>query len=277
MLADNDSFGRSIALIGETLFVASEQGVFVFERDATGWHERDELAGPKNQQYFYPPYSEVLATDGERLFVGMPDERVERPGAGAVYVYARKNGVFTYEQRIVASDPQPFEKLPPQQCTDGAIECGELSGRGFGAGLAVDGRHLIVGADRSFDGSPAELYVFARDGSRFAEQGKLRVQYVGVGSSPRAMPLLLVGEQVSIGSPHTNVRAAWWAGSAELLPLARAGTTQLVIGSELYELDPSANAGFGTALALTGHDLLIGAPGQNGGEVVAVPMDCSEP
>lgn len=274
-LADNDSFGRSLALIGETLFVASEKGVFVFERDAAGWHERDKLAGP-DRSSFYSAYSEVLATDGERLFVGMPDERIERPGAGAVYVYARKNGVFTYEQRIVASDPQPAEKIPPQQCTDGAIECGELTGRGFGAGLAVDGKHLIVGADRSFDGSPAELYDFMRDGAHFNERGKMRVGYAGTSSSPRAMPLLVIGEQALVGSPHANVRAGWWAGSAELLPLAYAGgTDQLIVGRELYALDPSADGGFGSALARTGHDLLIGAPGQNGGEVVVVHMDCS--
>jgi hypothetical protein len=274
-LADNDSFGRSLALIGETLFVASEKGVFVFERDAAGWHERDKLAGP-DRPSFYPPYSDVLATDGERLFVGMPDERIERPGAGAVYVYARKNGVFTYEQRIVASDPQPAEEIPPQECTDGAIECGEMTGRGFGAGLAVDGERLLVGADRSFDGSPAELYVFARNGSRFDEQGKMLVRYAGVGGSPRAMPLLLIGQQALIGSPHANVRAGWWAGSAELVSLAHVGSPELQSGRMLYAFDPSADGAFGTALTLTAHDLLIGAPGQNGGEVVVVHMDCTQ-
>jgi hypothetical protein len=211
------------------------------------------------------------------VFVGMPDERIERQGDGAVYVYARKDGqdgVFAFEQRIVASDPLPFATIPKEQCTDGALECGELSGRGFGAGLAVDVQTLIVGADRS-EGSPAELYVFERDGAHSSELGKLRVHYEGAGNSLRAMPLVLLDQRALLGSPHTNVRAGWWAGSAELLPLTPTAGDSLTLGSELHTLDPSADAGFGNALARMGDDLLVGAPGEHGGQVIAVPMHCA--
>jgi hypothetical protein len=54
------------------------------------------------------------------------------------------------------------------------------------------------------------------------------------------------------------------------------GAAWVAPGSELHSIDPSAGASLGTALARMGEHLLIGAPGEHGGKVIAARLRCED-
>ncbi len=140
--ADADRFGTSLALDGDTLVVgapnrAQNQGAaYVFTRDATGtWAQVKQLKGSNSAPLDI--FGSSVALAGDILAVGAPGEDggsggVNGPvtetaaGSGAVYVFARKDGVFTEEAYLKADAPAATDL--------------------FGSGVALFGERLAVSA-----------------------------------------------------------------------------------------------------------------------------------
>ncbi|MEM7245403.1 MAG: hypothetical protein AAF533_08665 [Acidobacteriota bacterium] len=144
-LADGDWFGVSVSVEGDLLAVGAHRtkaadgiaeigAVHVFRRVGDRWVV-DALLKPDLSD---DPriFGEAVSLSGGRLAVG-------EPGSRKTYVYARRGGGWVREAKLVPGDPEV-----------------EAEATRYGATLALDGEHLIVGAEQWGMGPP-----FARVGA----------------------------------------------------------------------------------------------------------------
>jgi hypothetical protein len=86
-------------------------------------------------------FGSSVALDGDTLLVGAHKKTIDgNVRQGAAYVFRRKGGTWTEEQRLTASDGQP----------EGS----------FGTGAALLGNVALVGAEFSFPGDPERGVVY---------------------------------------------------------------------------------------------------------------------
>ena len=167
---EEDDFGRTISLNGDTLVVGSpgEDGgpgdpmsyigaVYVFERDEGGpdnWGQVIKLLPGDAQPG--DGFGNAVAVSGDTLVAGSPTERGgpgdPLPWAGAAYVFERNQGGagnWGEVAKLTASDAQPNDRL--------------------GSALAVDGDTIVVSAPFE-EGGPGDplfvagaAYVYERD------------------------------------------------------------------------------------------------------------------
>ena len=157
---DADQFGSSLALSEDALFVgamyessgARQSGaVYVFPRTASGF------GTPVKLKATTPKVEEVMgwsvAVDGDTLLAGAPEDSGTNTGfggAGAAYVFVRRNGTWSQQQRLVT--PSPGE------------------GTSFGLSVSVRGELAAVGAPRADllrTRPPGEVYLFERTGDKW--------------------------------------------------------------------------------------------------------------
>lgn len=287
-----DAFGTAVAIDGDTIVVgapgeasdasavdgdatddsAAEAGAaFVFVRERDGDWVQQAYLKARNTGAF-DRFGSAVAVSGDRVAVGAPGEASfgfglnaddfndDAPGAGAVYVFLRDGDGWAQEVYLKASN------------TNG--------GDGFGSSVTLDGDTLAVGApdERSAatgvggnqtDDTAAEagaVYVFARTGGVWGQQAYLKASNTDAfdrfGSA-----LALAADRLAVGAP--GEASATGAQGNDTEP--EAGAVYLFERSggawaqEAYL--KSAETGdddvFGSALALRGDALVVGAPGED--------------
>ncbi len=227
-----DRFGRSLALAGRDMLVGAQRSgdtgvVHLFDRGNDGdWRYHSTLAGADAS------FGSALALREDLALIGVP---VGGDSAGQVMVYHREQ----------SGDWAAVATL--------AAESGEVGDR-FGAALALDGDHLLVGAPgRNED--QGVVYHFHWDGRAWVEQGMLtpgRIKDAGFGSA-----IVASDNTAYVGMPRSDDRLGGVIGYRFD---AEAGWQQ---STTLAPFDGGRSAGFGTALALTADGLLVGVPGQS--------------
>lgn len=143
---------------------------------------------------------------------------------------------------------------------EAATLTGDVPGGLFGSALAFDGDTLIVGAPfAAVDGVPAagQVTVFTREGSRYTRTSTLQAAEPAPLGQFGAV-LALGTEWLAVGAPGTSVDGLTSAGAVSAF--ARAGAT-FTLDATFTSPDPQALASFGSALAVDGPRLAIGAPG----------------
>ncbi|MDO8672411.1 MAG: FG-GAP repeat protein [Dehalococcoidia bacterium] len=160
----NDNFGRSVAIEGETIVVGAYKkgtvmqfavgAAYVFARDKGGaknWGQVTKLvaADPDANDWF----GLAVAVDDETIVVGAPGKSGNQ---GAAYVFARGLGGpnnWAQAQKLVASDP--------------------LGKNDFGASVAVDEDNIVVGAPSNLT-NRGSAYFFAREKSVANNWGEMQ-------------------------------------------------------------------------------------------------------
>jgi hypothetical protein len=193
-----DWFGYSVGISGNTIVVGAmnedsgstlNQGaVYVFTRSGTTWTQQQKLlaSDAATNDLFSGSVVNVVSIDGDTLAVGVREEDSgSTTDQGAVYVFVRSGGVWTQQQKLLASD--------------GA------SNDFFGSSVSLHRNTLIVGAPRE-DTSPntnnGAVYVFTRSGSTWTQQQKL------LSSAPGNN--LLFGNDVATDSDSIIVAGYGW-------------------------------------------------------------------
>lgn len=188
-----DSFGRSVALDGNTLVVGASEGssltgvtagspdevatgnsavgsgaVYVFTRNGATWSQQAYVKASNTGAG--DNFGIRVALTGNTLAVGAtgedsnltgvtagsPDETATGNGAagsGAVYVFTRNGTTWIQQTYVKASNTE--------------------AGDSFGRGLALTDGLLTIGAP-SKDGNTGAAYVFARTGTTWAERAKIK-------------------------------------------------------------------------------------------------------
>lgn len=122
--------GRSVDVEGDTILVGAPRqvngaiasgAVHVFER-TDGWAETQRLTSPYSIGWDMFGFS--VSLDGDMLVTGA---FYENSDAGAAYVFARVDGVWTFAQRLVASDREASDY--------------------YGLAVALDGTTAVISSD----------------------------------------------------------------------------------------------------------------------------------
>jgi hypothetical protein len=160
-----DNFGASVAISGDVIAIGANgatvgqnpaQGaVYVFTQSDSNWIEAQKLVADDGAAF--DNFGISVAHDGQTILAGAPSAAIDgKFGQGAVYRFARINGVWTQVQKLVADD--------------GA------SGDSFGQSLAMNQRSALIGAyNANINGTPGAgaVYVFDRSGGLLVQTQKL--------------------------------------------------------------------------------------------------------
>jgi hypothetical protein len=252
---ETDRFGSAVSKLGAWLAVGTDtqfggtRGVYVF-REQAGAYVQDA--------HLMPPAGEPPASFGRAVAIvgdGGPGAAwlaVGAPAADAVYVYERSSGVWTFRQKLVATD----------------AETGATFGSSLSLGSSFD--LLAIGApvqDTTGATDSGAAYVFRRTGATWAQEAKLQAPDAATGDAFGASVAHWEGTIVT-GAPGDDAPGAVDRGSAHAFVYAAGSWTWQQM------LAPSAGAGAaaGSAVAVNGNAALVGAPGADGSRGAAHPF-----
>lgn len=192
-----DEFGRAVAIDGDTAVVGarrtpengySDAGVaFVYERSGGTWQKRAELtpSGRSRDDAF----GMELAVDTDTIAVGAPREtNALGNNAGAVYVFARRNGRWRQQAGI-------------------RDERGTTT-REFGTAIALDGDAIVAGS--GFGDDPA---VFTRSEGTWTRASELRTDVTRPGA---VTTVARDGNRTLVGVEEAPARSDDTAGVVEV-------------------------------------------------------------
>jgi hypothetical protein len=317
---ENDAFGYSVAISGDTVVV----GAFLERSSATGVggdqdddsaigtgaayvFVRDEDQAWTQQAYLKASNAELgdqfgwsVAISGDTIAVGANAESSSArgvdgdqdnntaPASGAVYVFVREGSNWTQEAYIKASNTDPLDR--------------------FGHSVAISGDRLVVGApfeDGPFtrpdisddpdlnqrnlapDYDAGAVYVFVRNEGSWAQQVYLKPNWHDR-DDRFGHSVAISGDTVVIGSPYEDSNGTGIDPSdpdSTLPPPGSPRRSDSAPGAGavwVFEHDPDffrfngweprayvkasntdANDGFGSAIAISGDTLVVGAPGES--------------
>lgn len=249
-------FGAAVAIDGETLVigapgagqgaVAPSGGVpgrgaaFVYTRKGGQWSLAASLSAPAANPG--SRFGQAVALAGGRIVVGAPLETVSgQAGRGAAYVFESPAGSWSLAARIVAADGGADDRL--------------------GMAVAVAGDALAIGAvgdDRGAVDAAGSVRIYERIGPDWVEAAQLEAATpTFLACFGRAIAatsdLLLVGAP----GPQECDDAAQGNGSAHLF--ARTASGWQAVGNWPTQSVVAAD-GFGTSVAISGDQALVGAP-----------------
>ena len=232
---DQARFGSSVGISGDTVVVGSnvrdqQRGAaYVYVRSAGIWKIQQTLTAsdPEVGDYF----GTSVAIDGDYLAVSAP---VKAASKGAVYIYARVNGVWSQQQKITVVDPSTYISL--------------------GYSLSMSGDTLLISADSQARNRGA-AYVYRRVGTTWTQEQKLLAQD-GLANDSFGWSVSVQGNMALVGAQAKDKSQ----GAAYLF--SRTGTSWTQI-QKLVASDGAAANFFGYSVAI-GPDLaVIGAHGHN--------------
>ena len=179
--ANNNQFGYSVsisgnyAVVGAPLGGGTGAGAYIYKIVGNSWSIETKVTS--NSEWF----GNSVSMDGDTVVVGAYGDNTKGALAGAVYVYRLNNGVWSLEQKLMASD--------------GSI------GNEFGYGVAVSGDKIIVGAPHcNLDGvSTGAAYFYHRGTSGWNEVSKVFAKDATLGD--------LFGESVDISNGNAIIGA----------------------------------------------------------------------
>jgi uncharacterized delta-60 repeat protein len=292
-----DSFGRSVAVSGDTLVVGAnyEQSnatgvngnqadnslgfagaAYVFTRSGTVWSQQAYLkasnTGPDDR------FAESVAIAGDTVVVGAAGEDSNATGmngnqsdnsatdSGAAYVFVRSGTTWTQQAYLKASNTG--------------------SGDRFGESVAVSGDTVAVGANgeasnaAGVNGNQADNsataagagYVFTRSGTTWTQQAYLKASNAGsldgfgasVAVSGDTVAVGANGEASNATGVNGNQADNSLPGAGAAYVFTRSGTTwtqqAYLKASNTGSLD-----GFGASVAVSGDTAVIGASGEDSG------------
>src|SRR6266540_3231667 len=248
-----DGFGFSVAISGETVVVGAlfddgaaglQQGsAYVFARSGGVWTQQQKLLA--SDAAAGDAVGMSVAISGETVVVGAQfDDDVAGDNQGSAYVFARSDGVWSQQQKLLASDAR---------C------CGEA----FGASVAISGETVVVGAigdDGAAGRDQGSAYVFARSGGVWTQQQKLEASDAAA-NDLFGLSVAISGETVVVGAPFDAGAAGNSQGSAYVF--ARSGG----VWSQQQKLEASDAAlgdQFGFSVAVSGGTVVVGAHDDSG-------------
>lgn len=316
----NSNFGTSVALSGGLLVVGCPDDtvsgttlagqVHVFGLQENTWVLERKLAAttPANGMNF----GESVATDGEFILVGAPNDGAYGTNAGTASIYQQSYGEWTLMQKLHARAPNTGQLFgtsialrdgvavvvaPGTTSAGGEVYVFRKTGAlwpieqrisaeaetGIANAVAVQGNRIVLGAPFAGDNpttGAVSIYEYANDAWSLVQLLKPPRPFY---NSPREFGhsvalqnnMLVVGEQAGAGMTFTNNGLAT-VGVAYVY--TRNGATWKF---QRPIMDPVAQstALMGASVALDGPWLLIGAPGSGGiasgvGSAFVIDLSC---
>ncbi len=235
--AQNDGFGKSVAIDGNTLVAGTDypkQSAYIYTRSGATWSLQQELKGPNGGRF-----SSSVAISGKTLAVGAVDDGTS--GQGAVYVYAQTGTTWSLQT-----------ELTPPDGTNGD-QYGSIGA------LAIDGNTLVVGADQAAQGNGA-VYVYA--GPSWSLQQEIQAAD-GVLGGGFGQSVSVSGNTIAIGSPGWVAVQNGPTPRGAAYVFTRSGTTWSL--QQEFNVAPLQLTSFAWSVAIDGDTMLIGDPARTVG------------
>jgi FG-GAP repeat len=240
----DSGYGTGTAVSGDTALIGAPNdgttgsvSVFTFDGDGTASQQATLTPSAASAQ---SGFGTAVATDGATIVVGAPGNA----SGEAVDLY----------------DPDTYALLVSLLGADAFAG----DGSGFGSAVAVSGDWLVVGAPQA-DGSGAVFIYLRKDGAWGADPFQ---SLFGAVNSSFGKSVAIDGLTIVVGAPHDAIPASdvypdWLRpGSVHVFTFAgdAAGGSWIAAGNPLYDPDPIHDEGFGSAVAIEGTTIGVGAP-----------------
>jgi hypothetical protein len=244
--AIGDSFGRSVALEGDTALIgadgdddggAGSGSVYVFTRAGNTWTQQQKLTA--SDAGAGDVFGISVALDGDTALIGAERDDDGGTESGSAYVFVNSGTAWSQQQKLTASDAEGHDY--------------------FGYSVALDGDRALVGASGGNDAGlwTGAAYMFTRLGNTWTQEQKL--------TAPDAATYDYFGHQVSLDGDVALIGAygdddgATDNGSVYIFIRTANGWTQ----QEKLDASDAANYDyFGLSLDLSDDTVLIGATGR---------------
>ena len=163
---NGDNFGASVAVDGSTVVVgasyhplnpgAGPGAAYVFVQNGETWSQQAELTASDGAAG--ENFGGSVAVNGGTVVVGGNYQLNPAVGPGAAYLFAQKDGTWSQQAELMASDG--------------------VAGDFFGSSVAVSGGTAVVGSSHHTIGAnfaQGAAYVFADSGGTWSQQAELTV------------------------------------------------------------------------------------------------------
>jgi uncharacterized repeat protein (TIGR01451 family) len=202
--AENDRFGRSVAIDGDTVVVGAYNAdlgdiigagaAYVFTLDGSIWTEQQKLSASDKAGGDY--FGRSVAIDGDTIVAGAYRADPGGSNAGAAYVFTRTGSTWTEQQKLTASDKAENDY--------------------FGRSVAISGETVVVGAYNADLGDITDAgaaYVFTRTGSTWTEQQTLTASDAAA-EDRLGLSVAISGDTVVVGACAADPGGVDRAGAA---------------------------------------------------------------
>ena len=245
-----DHFGSACAKDGDTVVVgvpngsgnAGHSGVaYVYVPGGSGWVQQAKLMAPDGTTSDY--FGASVAIDGDVAVVGAPRrQHAAEIYAGSAYIFTRSGTTWTYTAELKAADYD--------------------DGDTFGSSVAIDGSSIIIGApldNRKATGA-GSAYAFVHTGGVWVQQYKMYATDAQLGDQ--------FGRSVGVSGSRAVVGAIEEDGKGSNAGAAYVFERSGLVWSQKAEIraaDGAANDVLGSAVAISGSTVVLGAPGNSTG------------
>ncbi len=257
-LQSNDQFGGAVSVLGDLAIIGAPNrsggGVALsLAFDGASWVQQQIFSATDVSSS--DQFALSVASDGGLCVVGAPFEDEGASNSGAAYVFHFDGASWVQQQKLKA--PVPY------------------SNDEFGHSVAIAGNVVVVGAwkydDATYD--DGTVYVFRNNGDGWLLEQQLLSSagapfHDGTSKDHFGNAVAIDGDVIAVGA-HGTDEVATDAGSVHVF---RFDGSAWLLDEKLLPLDGMAADEFGTAVALSGDDLLVGGLGDNG--VCSPPFNC---
>jgi hypothetical protein len=258
--ADDDGFGYSVAISGDTIVVGAYQedgagtdhgAAYVFDRNVNGadaWGQVTKLAasdGADDDEFGYS-----VAISGDTVVVSTPDEDGAGTDRGAAYVYTRNTGgadAWGEAAKLTASDAADDDW--------------------FGYSIAISGDAVVVGApgEDGLGTARGAAYVFERNtggADAWGQVAKLTASDTEDGDS-LGWSVAISSNTVVVGASYEN-GAGVNRGAAYVFERNTGGADNWGEVAKLTASDAADGDLFGYSVAISGDTAVVGASFKDG-------------
>ena len=252
--AAGDGLGYSVAISGDTAVVgvpyavvganASQGSAYVFVRSGATWTQQATLNPADGAAGDLFGFS--VAISGDTAVVGAAYVNLYR---GSAYVFVRNGAMWSQQQQLTAVDGAVLDE--------------------FGWSVAISGDTVSVGApfhDVGANVDQGSAYVFVRSGVIWSQQQQLTA-VDGAALDEFGFSLAISGDTIAAGAPYDDVAINADQGSAYVFVRSAAVWD---LQAHVAAADGAAGDRFGSAVAISGDTIAVGAPydyvGANSGQ-----------
>ncbi len=252
--AEGDQSGYRVAIDGNTAVVGAYRdaapgtrsgSASIYTFDGTNWVYQTELTASDGNAY--DAFSSDVAISGNTAIIGAFGNDDLGSTSGSAYIFAYDGSSWSEQALLLASDGDANDQ--------------------FGHSVDIDGNTAVVGAfrdDGSVNGNVARdsgaAYIFTYDGTNWVEQAKLTT------SDPMTngffgQSVTIDGNTVAIGANGEGENGvATFAGTTYVFTFDGTNWTET---AKLTASDGDAYDHFGYSVDIEGHNVLIGAQGDD--------------
>ena len=242
--SQNDQFGRSVAVSGETLVVGAPTdtpggtdsgAAYVFVRSDGTWTEQAKLIASNGGQGHNFGWS--VSVDGDSLVAGAFGGFSKGTDSGAAYVFVRSYGTWMEQTELIGDDTAGGDTL--------------------GWSVSIDGDQVVVGApgDTARGTDSGSAYVFVRAAGAWTQQARLLASD-GAQNDNFGWSVSISGDKVAATAFADTVKGT---DSGSVYVYVRDGETWSQ-QANLTASDGKSGDRFGRAVAVSGNNLVAGAP-----------------